>query len=55
MLITQSKTVTITLDDNDLKELRNQLIKIDQLWDRIEGEMKQEYVKTIIGELWRSL
>ena len=50
-----SKIITITLSENDVKELRKQLLKIDDLWDKLEGEMKPEYTGTILGELWKSL
>jgi len=55
MDVKHSKIITITLSENDIEELKNQLADIDELWNRSEGEMKQEYTGTILGELWRRL
>ncbi len=55
MDVKHSKIITITLSENDIEELRNQLVEIDELWNRSEGEMKPEYVGTILGKLWRHL
>ena len=55
MDIKHSKMVTITLNENDIEQLRGELVAIDDFWDRIECEMKPEYAETILGELWRRL
>jgi hypothetical protein len=55
MDVNHSKIITITLSENDIEELRDQLVEIDDLWNRSEGEMKPEYTGTILGELWKHL
>ena len=55
MDVKHSKITTITLSENDIKELRDQLIDIDVFWNRSEGEMNEEYIGTILGELWKRL
>jgi hypothetical protein len=55
MDVKQSKVVTITLNEDELIELRKLLLEIDELWDSSGEEMREDYYSSVIGELWRIL
>ena len=55
MDVRHSKITTITLSENDVKHLKNELMGIDDFWDTLECELKPEYTGTILGELWKRL
>ena len=50
-----NKTLTLVLSESDCEELRNLLAEFDELWDRSEGEMRESYKGTVLGELWTHL
>ena len=55
MDVKESRTVTITLNENDIIELKEQLLEINELWDASEEEMREYYFSGIIGKIWRVL
>jgi hypothetical protein len=55
MDVKHSKITTITLTENDVKHLKNELLEIDAFWDKLECELKPEYTGTILSELWKRL
>jgi hypothetical protein len=50
-----TKTLTLVLSESDCKELRNQLVEIDELWDRSGREMREYYKGSTLGKLWEHL
>jgi predicted transcriptional regulator len=55
MDVKQSRVVTITLNEDDLIELRKVLSEIDELWDSSGEELREYYSSTAIGKLWSIL
>jgi|TARA_R110000868_G_scaffold29897_9_gene111262 hypothetical protein len=55
MDVKQSRVVTITLNEDDLIELKELLLEINELWDSSGEEMRESYFSTVIGKLWRIL
>ncbi len=50
-----TKTLTLVLSESDCEELKILLAKFDELWDMSEGEMRESYKETVLGELWTHL
>ena len=55
MDLKQSRVVTITLNEDDLIELKKLFSEIDELWVSSGEELREYYFSTVIGELWRIL
>ena len=55
MDVKQSRVVTLTLNEDDLIELRKVLSEIDELWDSSGEELREYYSSTVIGKLWSIL
>jgi len=55
MDVKQSRVVTITLDEDDLIELRKIFTEIDEFWDSSGEELREYYSSTFIGKLWSIL
>jgi hypothetical protein len=50
-----TKTLTLVLRESDCKELRNQLVEIDELWDIEAAELEEYYKGSTLGKLWEHL
>jgi ABC-type polysaccharide/polyol phosphate export permease len=50
-----TKTLTLVLSESDCKELRNQLVEIDELWNLEAAELKEYYKGSTLGKLWEHL
>jgi len=55
MDVKQSRVVTITLNEDDLIEIRKLLSEIDELWNSSGEELREYYSSTAIGKLWSIL
>ena len=55
MDVKQSRVVTLTLNEDDLIELRKVLLEIEELWDSSGEELREYYSSTAIGKLWSIL
>ena len=51
----QSRVVTITLNEDELVELKEQLGEIYELWDSSGEELRECYASSVIGKLWSIL
>ena len=55
MDVKYNTTINITLGEDDIKELKEELFKIYGFWDKHNGEVSEKYVGTILAKLWHSL
>lgn len=55
MDLKESRVVTITLNEDDLNELKKLLLGINELWDSSGEEMREYYFSSVIGKLWSIL
>ena len=45
------KELTLTLDEFEVKQLRNIIVNCSSLWEN--GELKSEYGNSFVAELWK--
>ena len=45
------KELTLTLDEFEVKQLRNIIVNCSSLWEN--GELKREYGNSFVAELWK--
>jgi hypothetical protein len=45
------KELTLTLDEFEVKQLRNIIVSCPSLWEN--GELKSEYGNSFVAELWK--
>jgi hypothetical protein len=55
MDVKQSRVVTITLNEDDLIELKKLFTKIDEVCGSSGEELSEYYSSTFIGKLWSIL
>ena len=52
MDVKESRVVTITLNEDEIIELKKLLLEIYELWDCSGEELREYYSSSVIGKLW---
>ena len=47
------KILTITLNEDAIKKIRDEMTNIDELW--VHGQLRDKYWDGFLGQLWRNL
>ena len=47
------KEIVLTLNDDEIRELKDFMIKCPHIW--IDGELMSSYVDTVVSNLWKAL